>query len=103
MVASFRFTLTVVFVGSEIMPSENVAMSQNAASEPRNPARQGMGIRFTHAAADKWDDMAAYFRDRDINGLILDLGRAVKNYPGSTLIVASVVGFLLGRTLNRRE
>ncbi len=85
------------------MSSENSAVSQNAASEPRDPGRNGKGVRFTHAAADKRDDMAAYLRDHDINRMILVLGRAVRNYPGPTLIAASVVGFLLGRTLNRRE
>lgn len=50
-----------------------------------------------HTAADKLTATAGYFREHDVDRIKEDLKTLVKNNPGPSLLVAGVIGFLLGR------
>jgi hypothetical protein len=56
---------------------------------------------FAHATADRLSTTADYVRTRDINRMSRDVVTLVKNNPGSSLLVAAVFGFLLGRAMTR--
>jgi len=100
----FRFTLTVVpLERPKNMLSEFTAMSRNNAASEGILGGVAKGARFMRTAADKLSDTADYLREHDINRMVTDLRRLVRNYPGPTLIAAAAVGFLLGRTVTRNE
>ena len=50
-----------------------------------------------HSAADKLSATAGYFREHDVDRIKEDLKTLVRNNPGPSLLVAGVIGFLLGR------
>ena len=54
-----------------------------------------------HAAADKLSNTADYVRDHDLNRMKSDVFNLVKSNPGPSLMVAAVIGFLVGRSLSR--
>ncbi len=56
-----------------------------------------------HTAADKLSSTADYVRQNDVNSMMSDLERLVKNNPGQSLLAAAVVGFLLGRTFTSND
>jgi ElaB/YqjD/DUF883 family membrane-anchored ribosome-binding protein len=56
-----------------------------------------------HSAADKLSSTADYVRQHDVNGMMEDIERLVKNNPGPSLIAAAIVGFLVGRTFSSRD
>ena len=56
-----------------------------------------------HSAADKLGATADYVREHDVNGMMADLERLVKNNPGQSLLAAAVVGFLVGRTFSSSD
>jgi len=100
----FRFTLTVVSAERpKNMLSEYTVMSRNNGASEGVLGGNAKGARFMHTAADKLSDTADYLREHDINSMVTDLKRLVRNYPGPTLIAAAAVGFLLGRTVTRNE
>jgi ElaB/YqjD/DUF883 family membrane-anchored ribosome-binding protein len=51
-----------------------------------------------HSAADTLSSTADYVREHDVNSMMSDLERLVKNNPGPSLLAAAVIGFLVGRT-----
>jgi ElaB/YqjD/DUF883 family membrane-anchored ribosome-binding protein len=53
-----------------------------------------------HTAADKLSSTAEYVRQHDVNGMMADVERVVKNNPGPSLLAAAVVGFLVGRAFS---
>lgn len=53
-----------------------------------------------HAAADRLSDTADYVREHNLNRMKGDVITLVKNNPGPSLMVAVVVGFLVGRALS---
>jgi ElaB/YqjD/DUF883 family membrane-anchored ribosome-binding protein len=53
-----------------------------------------------HSAADTLSSTADYVRDHDVNSMMADLERLVKNNPGPSLLAAAAIGFLVGRTLS---
>jgi ElaB/YqjD/DUF883 family membrane-anchored ribosome-binding protein len=53
-----------------------------------------------HTAADTLSSTADYVRDHDVNRMMADLERLVKNNPGPALLAAAAIGFLVGRTLS---
>ena len=53
-----------------------------------------------HAAADKLTSTADYVREHDVNRMMADVERLVKNNPGPSLLAAAVVGFLVGRAFS---
>lgn len=50
-----------------------------------------------HTAADKLTATADYVREHDVNSMMSDVERLVKNNPGPALLAAGVIGFLVGR------
>jgi ElaB/YqjD/DUF883 family membrane-anchored ribosome-binding protein len=56
---------------------------------------------YAHSAADRLQDTADYFRESDIESIFQDLRDVVRRYPGRSLAVAAVLGFLITRGLRR--
>ena len=56
-----------------------------------------------HSAADKLSATAEYVREHDVNSMMTDLERLVKNNPGPSLLASAVIGFLVGRAFSSRE
>ncbi len=56
-----------------------------------------------HSTADAIEDAAGYIRSRDVRSMAADLTQAVRSNPGTSLIAAVAVGFLLGMTLRRSD
>jgi ElaB/YqjD/DUF883 family membrane-anchored ribosome-binding protein len=50
-----------------------------------------------HAAANKIQATADYVRQTDLKGMADDVTNIVKRYPGQSLAVAAVLGFLVAR------
>ena len=56
-----------------------------------------------HAAAERMSSTADYVREHDVDGMMGDVERLVRNNPGRSLLAAAVIGFLLGRTLSSND
>lgn len=54
-----------------------------------------------HTAADAVGTAADYVRDNDVQSMLADAKRLVKNNPGPALLIATALGFLIARTLSR--
>jgi hypothetical protein len=54
-----------------------------------------------HRTADKLEAAADYVRETDLKRMGEDLKNVVKRYPGPSLAVAAVLGFLVARSLRR--
>lgn len=50
-----------------------------------------------HSAADKLESTAGYIREHDVKGMVADLEEIVRRNPGPSLLIATAIGFLLGR------
>jgi hypothetical protein len=57
--------------------------------------------RLAKGAADRLEDTARYVRRNDVNGMVTDLTRLVKNNPGPALLAAAALGFIVGRAITR--
>lgn len=55
--------------------------------------------QFAHSAADKLNATAGYVRENDLNRMKSDIEGLVKKNPGTSLLVAAALGFLIGRSL----
>ncbi len=53
------------------------------------------------AAADRLSTTADYVRSHDVKRMISDVDTAVRNNPGPALLIAAVLGFMLGRAVVR--
>jgi ElaB/YqjD/DUF883 family membrane-anchored ribosome-binding protein len=56
-----------------------------------------------HSTADKLTSTAEYVRDHDVNSMMADVERFVKNSPGPALLIAGVIGFLVGRAFTSND
>ena len=56
-----------------------------------------------HTAADKLSSTADYVRQHDVNSMMSDIERLVKNNPGPSLLAAAAIGFLVGRTFSSND
>ena len=54
-----------------------------------------------HTAADAVGTAADYVRDTDVQSMLADVQRLVKNNPGPALLTAAALGFLIARTFSR--
>ena len=54
-----------------------------------------------HKAADALDSTANYLRENDVKSMLSDVQKIVKNNPGSALLIAAALGFLVARSLSR--
>jgi ElaB/YqjD/DUF883 family membrane-anchored ribosome-binding protein len=57
----------------------------------------------THATGDTVQATADYLRRTDVKGMMNDVQDLVKRYPGQSLAVAAVVGFLFARVLRHND
>ena len=53
-----------------------------------------------HTAADSLSSTADYIREHDVNSMMADLSRLVKNNPGPALLAAAALGFLVARSFS---
>lgn len=56
-----------------------------------------------HATADKLSATAGYVREHDVDKIMADVKTLVRNNPGPSLLVAGVVGFLVGRAFRSSD
>jgi len=56
-----------------------------------------------HDAADRLNSTAEYVREHNMNAMVSDVERLVKNNPGPALITAAFVGFLVGRAFTNND
>ena len=56
-----------------------------------------------HATAEKLSSTADYVREHDVNRMMADVKRLVKNNPGPSLLAAAVIGFLVGRAFSNND
>jgi ElaB/YqjD/DUF883 family membrane-anchored ribosome-binding protein len=62
----------------------------------------GQRVReFAHAAADRLSTTADYVRSRDARRMMSDVETVVRNNPGPSLLIAAVLGFVVGRAVVR--
>jgi ElaB/YqjD/DUF883 family membrane-anchored ribosome-binding protein len=73
------------------------AVRDRAGQLPGGPKVQ----QLAHAAAERLSTTADYMRSHDAKRMLADVGRAVKNNPGPSLVIAAAFGFVLGRALTR--
>jgi ElaB/YqjD/DUF883 family membrane-anchored ribosome-binding protein len=59
--------------------------------------------KFTHTTADKLSAASDYIREHDVNSMMADVERLVKNNPGPALLGAAVIGFVVARTLSSSD
>lgn len=50
-----------------------------------------------HSAAGKLESTAGYIREHDVQAMFSDVENIVRRNPGPSLLIAAVVGFLIGR------
>ncbi len=50
-----------------------------------------------HSTADKLESTAGYIREHDVHAMLSDVENTVRRNPGPSLLVAAVIGFLIGR------
>ena len=75
------------------------ALHENAESIPGGEKVTGMA----HATAEKLSATAGYVREHDVNKMMFDVESLVKKNPGPSLLVAAIVGFLVGRAFSNND
>ena len=70
----------------------------NAASSMHQKAdKLPNGPDLAHSAADRVDAVASYLQGHDTKQMMADVETVVRRNPGPSLLVAGVLGFLVGR------
>jgi hydroxypyruvate isomerase len=59
--------------------------------------------RAAQSTADTMEKAADYVRDQDLKGMLSDITRIAKRYPGATLLAATALGFLAIRAIGRNQ
>ena len=59
--------------------------------------------RAAQSTADTMEKAADYVRDQDLRGMLSDITRIAKRYPGATLLAATALGFLAVRAMGRNQ
>lgn len=54
-----------------------------------------------HSTAEALESGADYVREHDLNSMVSDLMKVVRNNPGPALLSAAALGFLVGKALAR--
>jgi len=104
-----KVTETAAQVKDKVDANRNAAAQgiEQAASTIRDKAGSLPGgetvTDLAHTAADKLTATAGYVRDTDVNTMMSDVERLVKNNPGPALMAAAVVGFLVGRAFSGND
>ena len=78
------------------------AASTLHASADRLPGGEKV-TSLAHTTADTLTSTADYVREHDVNSMMADVERFVRNNPGPSLLAAAVVGFLVGRTFSSND
>jgi len=81
------------------LESAALTLREKAHVLPGGPKVTGLA----HATADKLTSTARYVRQNDVDRMMSDAGRLVKNNPGPSLVAAAVIGFLLGRAFTSKD
>ena len=81
------------------MQKAATAIHDNAESLPGGGKVSGLA----HDAADKLSSTAQYVREHDVSKMMADVETLVKNNPGPSLVVAGVIGFLVGRAFSNND
>jgi ElaB/YqjD/DUF883 family membrane-anchored ribosome-binding protein len=76
---------------------------RTAASSVRSTGRQSSEIIDNCAAntADRLDATASYLEQHDVTGVANGFRQVVRQHPGSSLIVATAIGFFAGSAIRR--
>ena len=56
-----------------------------------------------HSTADKLSSTAEYVREHDVTSMMADVEQLVRKNPGPSLLVAAVIGFLVGRAFSSND
>ena len=67
----------------------------------RLPGSPGVA-RLADAAAEQVDATANYVREHDTQQMVADLQHFVRRHPGASVVVAAVLGVLVGRGFRKR-
>lgn len=54
-----------------------------------------------HSAADTLSATAGYVREHDVDSMVTGARAVVRKNPGQSLLIAGVIGFLIGRAFKR--
>ena len=77
---------------------ETAALKIHGSADSLPGGRTVTGV--AHKTADTLNSTADYIRRHDMDSMIQDLQRVVKNNPGPALLGAAVLGFLVGRSFS---
>jgi len=83
-------------MAADKLESAAATIHEKAHSLPVGDKVAGMA----HTASHKLNATADYVRRNDVNGMMSDMERVVRNNPGPALLAAAVVGFLVGRAIS---
>jgi ElaB/YqjD/DUF883 family membrane-anchored ribosome-binding protein len=97
-------------VPDELSPTQSpenmeVALAESRASAVRlleNLAQKIGASRAVKTAADSFEKAAQYVQAKSVKDLAAGIDRAVRRRPASSIAVAVVAGFLVGRALRSR-
>jgi ElaB/YqjD/DUF883 family membrane-anchored ribosome-binding protein len=86
-------------IDAQRTPAAN-ALDKSAAVLSQTGDKVGNAVR---ATGDKLKASADYLRETDVHGMVSDVNELVKRYPGQSLAVAAVAGFLLARVMRSSD
>jgi hypothetical protein len=81
------------------------AALENAASSVRTTGRQGAETidSLSQTAAGKLDSTAAYVRNHNVGGMLVNLRQVIARNPTGFLVLAASIGFLAGSAVRRNK
>jgi ElaB/YqjD/DUF883 family membrane-anchored ribosome-binding protein len=86
-------------IDAQRAPAAN-ALDKSAAALSQTGDKVGNAVR---ATGDKLKASADYLRETDVQGMVSDVNELVKRYPGPSLAIAAVAGFLLARVMRSSD
>ena len=86
-------------IDAQRAPAAN-ALDKSAAALSQTGDKVGNAVR---ATGDKLRASADYLRETDVQGMVSDVNELVKRYPGQSLAIAAVAGFLLARVMRSSD
>jgi ElaB/YqjD/DUF883 family membrane-anchored ribosome-binding protein len=86
-------------IDAQRTPAAN-ALDKSAAVLSQTGDKVGNAAR---ATGDKLKASADYLRETDVQGMVSDVNDLVKRYPGQSLAIAAIAGFLLARVMRSSD
>lgn len=86
-------------IDAQRTPAAN-ALDKSAAALHQTGEKVGSAVQ---ATGEKLKASADYLRQTDVQGMMSDVNDLVKRYPGQSLAVAAVAGFLLARVMRSSD